>query len=153
LHQCTSGSESVSEDSDDEWPCAMSCGTASCCLNGRRVSSTLMYSGTFATASRCRAPISKQGRRCEVIHITVNLRPAVTSTTCGSWTGADLRNERCSCRNCMAPFGWRKNFSGFSCCDCLRNKSRLRKWSVQECRAGYCEPPHAVWLGSKIGPI
>ncbi|KAG2033589.1 hypothetical protein BDR03DRAFT_967006 [Suillus americanus] len=92
-----------------------------------------MYSGTFATAIR------------------VNLRPAATSATSGSWSGADLRKERCRCRNCMAPFEQRK-LSSLGCvwCDCLRNGSCLRRWSVQECRVGYCESPYTEWLSVEV---
>ncbi|KAG2030923.1 hypothetical protein BDR03DRAFT_973851 [Suillus americanus] len=62
---------------------SISCGTPACCPDGCRVSSTFLYSGNLAAASR------------------VTFRPGATSTTGGTWLCLGMRNARCCRKNCV----------------------------------------------------
>jgi len=57
---------------------------AVCCLEGYRVSSTVVYSGNLTAARHCRIYISRISTK---IRDTVNFRQGVTSTTGGWWHG------------------------------------------------------------------
>ena len=148
MHQCTSGSEFLSDDSDDgSFPVA-SCDTPSCCcfLGRRQVSPSFLYSGKFTTARRCGVSFSQKGTSSRRIH-TINLRPGATSTTWESLLGLDLRKERCCWRNCFTPFERRRRASsGCAYCECFGNGRRVTRFLIRECYAGCCEPAFAGWF-------
>jgi hypothetical protein len=58
LHQCTSGCESLSDNSNDGPFPVVPFDTAGCCLGGRRVSVTFLYSKRLAAARHCGTSIS-----------------------------------------------------------------------------------------------
>jgi hypothetical protein len=134
----------MSDDSGNGSFTVVLCDTPGCSLGKCRVSLTFLYSGSLTAARRCRASISKNSKRCKKNHITVNLRPAATSTSCDSWLGFDLRKERRCRRNCENPLQWRERPSSCcACCDCLRNGRRLTRSLMRECRMACGEPPFA----------
>jgi len=160
LHQYTSRSKSLSDDSDDGSFPVVSCDTPGCCccsLGRCRVSPAFLYSGKLMIARRCGVSFSQKGTSGKRIHI-VNLRLGATSTTCGSLLGLDLRKEICCWRNCSTPFERRRRpSSGCACRDYLGNGRRVTTFLRRECHAGCCEPPFAGWFKwysglNRVGP-